>query len=111
LNASSSVCDSQHHIKNSDAIPFLVVTLGLEKSFILAKSVVAQVSNAKPSEPLRPFIATGVTEIGRSLITDCAFEVAALTLASMSGRDILVPFHPYNFDPNHPLHEQVWVES
>jgi hypothetical protein len=68
-----------------------VVTLGLEKSFTLAKSVVSQVSNVKPTEPLRPHIASGVMTVAASLITDCAFEVAALTLASMSG-ELLISF-------------------
>lgn len=70
---------------SSDAIPFLVVTVGFEKPFLLAKSVMESVANAKPSEHIRPLIADGVSRVGPALISDCAFEVTALILAYVSG--------------------------
>ncbi len=69
----------------STALPFLVITVGFERPLILTKSVVSKVSKAKSSEALQPLIAEGVADVAPALLTDCAFEVTALGLASISG--------------------------
>ena len=45
----------------------------------------SKVSEAKPTEPLQPLIAAGIAAVAPALMMDCAFEVAALGLASVSG--------------------------
>ena len=45
----------------------------------------SKVSEANPTEPLQPLIAAGIAAVAPALMMDCAFEVAALGLASVSG--------------------------
>ena len=68
-----------------DAIPFLVSTVGFEKSVTLSKAVMDSVADAGPSEYIRPKISNAVASVSYSVILDGAFEVSALLLASILG--------------------------
>jgi len=68
-----------------DALPFLVATVGFEKSVTLTKAVMESVSNSEPSEYIRNKISDGVANASWSILLDAAFEVAALLLASFYG--------------------------
>lgn len=68
-----------------DAIPFLVCTVGFEKSVTLTKAVMESVSNSDPSEYIRNKISDAVSNVSYSILSDGAFEIAALLLASFSG--------------------------
>jgi hydroxymethylglutaryl-CoA reductase (NADPH) len=68
-----------------DALPFLVCTVGFEKSVTLTKAVMEAVSNSESSEYIRNKISGAVAAVSWCILSDGAFEVAALLLASFSG--------------------------
>ena len=68
-----------------ESLPLLVVTIGFEKPYLLAKATVE--SSGKTS---REKIENGVVAIGKSLIIDYILETSILSLGCVFGR----PFFP-----------------
>ncbi|KAJ3026662.1 3-hydroxy-3-methylglutaryl-coenzyme A (HMG-CoA) reductase isozyme, partial [Rhizophlyctis rosea] len=73
-------------IQFSEAIPFLVITIGFEKPFVLAKAIM-QSQEAKDGKSLnvREKVINGATSVGPSLLMDYLIEVAVLGLGGLSG--------------------------
>jgi hydroxymethylglutaryl-CoA reductase (NADPH) len=63
-----------------ESLPLLVVTIGFEKPYLLAKAIVE--SDGKTS---REKVEMGVTAVGRSLIIDYILETTILSLGCVFG--------------------------
>ncbi|TPX43227.1 hydroxymethylglutaryl-CoA reductase (NADPH) [Synchytrium endobioticum] len=71
-------------IQLSEAIPFLVVTIGFEKPYILSKAILNAVS-ANPKLSTRENVWRGVEAVGPSLLLDYLIEVSVLGLGGSTG--------------------------
>ncbi|KAJ3121295.1 3-hydroxy-3-methylglutaryl-coenzyme A (HMG-CoA) reductase isozyme [Nowakowskiella sp. JEL0407] len=76
-------------IQMSESIPFLVVTIGFEKPFLLTKAILdgfsAEDASRDAKSPVRQIVWKGVSEVGPALFTDYMIEIAVLILGSLSG--------------------------
>ncbi|KAJ3119750.1 3-hydroxy-3-methylglutaryl-coenzyme A (HMG-CoA) reductase isozyme [Nowakowskiella sp. JEL0407] len=75
-------------IQMSESIPFLVVTIGFEKPFLLTKAILdgfsAEEASREAKSPVRQIVWKGVSEVGPALFTDYMIEIAVLLLRSLS---------------------------
>ncbi|TPX34341.1 hydroxymethylglutaryl-CoA reductase (NADPH) [Synchytrium microbalum] len=71
-------------IQLSEAIPFLVVTIGFEKPYILSKAILNAV-NTNPEASTRDNVWRGVEAVGPSLLLDYLIEVGVLGLGGSTG--------------------------
>ncbi|KAI9222537.1 hydroxymethylglutaryl-coenzyme A reductase-domain-containing protein [Blastocladiella britannica] len=72
----------------AEATPFLVITVGFERPYILAKAVqLAQSEDGDDAAPLDipAKVATGVAAVGPGMARDLAAEIAVLSLGAVSG--------------------------
>lgn len=74
----------------SEALPFLVVTVGFDKPLQLARAVFTHPAFAPSTPPSNPVTASQVVQeavarTGPSVIRDYAIEIALLTLGAVSG--------------------------
>jgi hydroxymethylglutaryl-CoA reductase (NADPH) len=68
----------------SEGLPFLVVTVGFEKPFMLTKAVL-QGASSSVTRPTKDCVADAVREKGPIIIRDYLVEIAVLTLGAVSG--------------------------
>ncbi|BFZ55493.1 3-hydroxy-3-methylglutaryl-coenzyme A (HMG-CoA) reductase isozyme [Savitreella phatthalungensis] len=68
----------------SEGLPFLVVTIGFEKPFLLTKAVLSA-SPATSSRPIRDDVLAGIHSKGFSILRDYALEIGVLVAGAMSG--------------------------
>lgn len=68
----------------SEGLPFLVVTVGFEKPFMLTKAVL-QGAASSVARPTKDSVADAVREKGPIIIRDYLVEIAVLTLGAVSG--------------------------
>lgn len=75
----------------SEGLPFLVVTIGFEKPFLLTKAVL-YTSPSTSSRPIREDVVNGVHVKGGAILRDYFFEIAILVVGAMSGVNGLKQF-------------------
>ena len=75
----------------SEGLPFLVVTIGFEKPFLLTKAVLST-SPATSTRPIREDVVKGVHLKGFSILRDYFFEIAILVVGASSGVNGLKQF-------------------
>ncbi|KAJ3040415.1 3-hydroxy-3-methylglutaryl-coenzyme A (HMG-CoA) reductase isozyme, partial [Rhizophlyctis rosea] len=73
-------------VQFSEAIPFLVITIGFEKPYVLAKAIM-QSQQGKDGKPatVREKVVQGALAVGPSLLMDYLIEGAVLGLGGLSG--------------------------
>ena len=71
-------------IQLSEAIPFLVATIGFEKPFVLTKAIFTAEDGGREMG-VRERIRAGVQSVGGSLLADYAFEILMLSSGSYTG--------------------------
>ncbi|KAI9204976.1 hydroxymethylglutaryl-coenzyme A reductase-domain-containing protein [Polychytrium aggregatum] len=67
-----------------EALPFLVISIGFEKPYTLAKAIMES-SALDPSAPIGDRVWNGIAKVAPSLLTDYAMEIGVLALGSVSG--------------------------
>lgn len=75
----------------SEGLPFLVVTIGFEKPFLLTKAVLST-SPSTSTRPIREDVVKGIHTKGASILRDYFFEIAILVIGAMSGVNGLKQF-------------------
>ncbi|ORY80524.1 hydroxymethylglutaryl-coenzyme A reductase-domain-containing protein, partial [Protomyces lactucae-debilis] len=75
----------------SEGLPFLVVTIGFEKPFLLTKAVLFT-SPATSTRPIRDDVVNGVADKGHAILRGYALEIAILVVGAMSGVNGLQQF-------------------
>ncbi|CCG82362.1 HMG-CoA reductase [Taphrina deformans PYCC 5710] len=75
----------------SEGLPFLVVTIGFEKPFLLTKAVL-YTSPSTSTRPIREDVVNGVVIKGWRILRDYFFEIAILVIGAMSGVNGLKQF-------------------
>lgn len=75
----------------SEGLPFLVVTIGFEKPFLLTKAVLYR-SPSTSTRPIRDDVVSGIDVKGWSILRDYFFEIAILIVGAMSGVNGLKQF-------------------
>lgn len=75
----------------SEGLPFLVVTIGFEKPFLLTKAVL-YTSPSTSSRPIREDVVSGIDVKGWTILRDYFFEIAILVVGAMSGVNGLKQF-------------------
>lgn len=75
----------------SEGLPFLVVTIGYEKPFLLTKAVLSA-SPATSSRPIRDDVISGIENKGGSILRDYLFEILILVAGASSGVNGLKQF-------------------
>lgn len=75
----------------SEGLPFLVVTIGFEKPFLLTKAVL-YTSPSTSTRPIREDVVNGIDVKGWSILRDYFFEIAILIVGAMSGVNGLKQF-------------------
>jgi len=68
----------------SEGLPFLVVTVGFEKPFMLTKAVL-QGTSSSVTRPTKDYVTDAVREKGPVIIRDYLVEIAVLALGAASG--------------------------
>lgn len=68
----------------SEGLPFLVVTVGFEKPFMLTKAVL-QGTSSSIVRPTKDNVTDAVRETGPIIVRDYAIEIAVLALGAASG--------------------------
>ncbi|KAJ3284901.1 3-hydroxy-3-methylglutaryl-coenzyme A (HMG-CoA) reductase isozyme [Borealophlyctis nickersoniae] len=71
-------------VQFGEAIPFLVITIGFEKPYVLAKAIMEE-AKGDPSIPVRDKVVNGAVAVGPSLLLDYLIEVIVLGLGGFSG--------------------------
>jgi hydroxymethylglutaryl-CoA reductase (NADPH) len=69
----------------SEGLPFLVVTVGFEKPFMLTKAVLQGASSSSVTRPTKDNVTDAVREKGPIIIRDYLVEIAVLALGAVSG--------------------------
>lgn len=75
----------------SEGLPFLVVTIGFEKPFLLTKAVLYR-SPSTSTRPIREDVVSGIDVKGWSILRDYFFEIVILVVGAMSGVNGLKQF-------------------
>ena len=68
-------------IVTSEAIPFLVISIGFQKPYILTQAIMTSL----PGAPVHELVAKGVELVGPTLIKDHAKEVLIFVLFMITG--------------------------
>ncbi|ORZ34606.1 hydroxymethylglutaryl-coenzyme A reductase-domain-containing protein [Catenaria anguillulae PL171] len=74
-------------IMMAEALPFLVITVGFERPYLLAKAILlAQPpTDSVHANPIHAKVAMGVSEVGPTMLRDLLAEIAVLALGAASG--------------------------
>jgi hydroxymethylglutaryl-CoA reductase (NADPH) len=82
----------------SEALPFLVITVGFDKPYVLAHAILSR-SNWPPSlrqrepvPPARDIVVESISRVGVRIVRDYAIEITVLGLGAISGINGLTEF-------------------
>ncbi|POW20995.1 hypothetical protein PSHT_02904 [Puccinia striiformis] len=84
----------------SEALPFLVITVGFDKPYILAYGILSRSNwpcslKNRPNEPVRPardIVVESISRVGVRIVRDYAIEITVLGLGAISGINGLTEF-------------------
>jgi len=82
----------------SEALPFLVITVGFDKPYVLAHAILARpnwspsLRRREPVPPARDIISESINRVGVRIVRDYAIEITVLALGAISGINGLTEF-------------------
>ncbi|KNZ44216.1 3-hydroxy-3-methylglutaryl-CoA reductase [Puccinia sorghi] len=82
----------------SEALPFLVITVGFDKPYVLAHAILARpnwspsLRRREPLPPARDIVTESINRVGVRIVRDYAIEITVLALGAISGINGLTEF-------------------